>query len=539
MQIFISKIKRFTNSHSTVILLALASVYSLLVIISNFNVPLWYDEAWRADLIRRGLFGIPYAHAPITIIYYLLNRFIDLFSETNFSQRILDYLVLLILPFVVYTFCKLFFNKSFANLMIIATFLSGYIIENSSIDKPYLLDVIVTLILIVAYKKFLIGKLKLVYFTLMSVILSLLSFSALFILPSLSILMFYKWFRYKTFKLKDLIIWSASWIVVNLMQLIFFVKPQLANLLYQHWSGLFLTGGPVAIIEKVLSNIGTIFGFSIGPESKVLFLETSNIFWNNLQFKLFIYPVNISGILASIYLILFIVGIYRIYRDYGYDLLLIMSGIFILQLATGIISKWPFGNARSNIFSLFLIYLVFVYGAYSIINFLLRHSKSMKLLGIGVTISFTLLLFPYSHIADLINKNTALSQPAVGMEGAVIQIAMKSKPNDSILVSNTPGPLGFQYYYTYSDYTKEFRNLETKNIIYTYNPNDYMIMPNLKIYKPKTLWVVLYRYYIPNVIYNDLNQIRKHGYVLNDTITSKGLLVYRFIIPTSDYSRAT
>ncbi|MHB1864962.1 MAG: hypothetical protein ACYCPS_02225 [Candidatus Saccharimonadales bacterium] len=528
MQTLIKKIKKLTNDYVTLALLSLTSVYAVVIAIINFNIPLWYDEAWRADLVRRGLFGLPYAHAPIPFLYYLINRIIDLFSETNFSQRLINYIALLLLPSVVYIFCKTMFNKPFARLMIIATLLSGYIIENSTVDKPYIVDIIVVLVLVVAYKKFLEGKLKLIYFTLLSIVFSLLSFATLFILPVLALLLFYKWYKYKKEKIQDLIIWSFSWLAVEIVQLNFFVKPQLAGLLYQHWSDLFLTGSPLQITEKVLSNIGTIFGFSIGPVANALFLERSNIFWNFPQFKVFIYPIGISGVLATLFICIFIYAVYRVYKDFGPDIPIILLVIFILELITGIFSKWPFGNARSNIFSLFLLYIVFVYGWYGMISWLMKRSRYTKMLGTSLVISFTVMLFPYSPITDLLNKSTALSQPAVGMEGAALKIAKLSKPSDMVLVSNIPGPLGFQYYFNYASYVQKYVNHESRNVIYTYNPNDYMIMPNLKTNRPTVLWVVLYRYYIPSPILSDLEQLQNAGYNLSNSFISGGILVDKF-----------
>ncbi len=528
MQTHKTKIKSIADKYSLYTMLTLSSIYVLVIAIRNFNDPLWYDEAWRADLIKRGLFNLSYAHAPVTAGYYILNKLIDIFSTTNFSQRIINYIALLVLPLVVYIFCKTFFNKTFAKLMIFATFISGYIIENSSVDKPYLLDIIVTLLLIVTYKKFLEGKLKLIYFTLLSLASSLISFVALFILPSLAILLFYSWIKHKKPDLKALIIWSISWMAANLAQLVFFVRPQLKSLLYQHWSGFFLSGSFLEIIKKILSNLGTIFGFSIGPEVHTLFLETSNIFWNIPQFKILIYPVDISGILSSILLATVIYGLYKIYKEHGPEIPLIILIVFTVELVTALLGKWPFGNARSNIFSLFLLYIVLVYGAYSFINYLVHYSKKTKLFGLGLSLSFSILFFPYSPVAHLMNRSSVLSQPADGMESAAYHIAKYSTVNDTVLVSNTPGPLGFQYYFNYASYTNSFRKNEAKHVIYTYNPNDYMIMPNLKSNKAGIMWVVLYRYYTPNVISNDLTVIQHSGYSLADSFTSQDILVDKF-----------
>jgi uncharacterized membrane protein len=527
MQSKIRKLK--TYDKTAAVLLLLSIFYTTIVIIKNFGDPLWYDEAWRADLIRIGSFNSPYSHAPVSLGYFLIIRFFDIFSETNFSQRLLNYLALLALPFVVYWFCRLYFDRTFARIMIVLTFLSTYVIENSVVAKPYLLDVVLTLVFIIAYRKFVEGKLKPALFILISLIFCLTSFAALFFLPAVLVLLIFRYKRSKNRDAKPIIIWAASWISLSIIQIELFIRPQIRHLLGIHWSGLFLSGNPWTILVDILGNLASIFGLIFGINPNIAVLEDYTIFWDFPQIKIFGLPVlGTSTVIGVIFLAVFIYGCYSVFKKSKPELLAIILLVYLFEVFAALLQKWPFGDARSNIFSLFPLYIIFFYGLYNLVREGTKSNRIIKILTASLLLVSIVLLFPFDPMKNLISNQSNYSQPEIGVQSNAIYIAKYSKPEDTVLVDNLIGPLGFQYYYQFSDYTNQYRSNEARNVIYGLKPKSYVILPNLKKTHPKTIWIVTDNSYPGYIVSRDIVKLQAYGYRLTSKYENEGDLTQRF-----------
>jgi hypothetical protein len=459
--------------------LGLATVLQLALIMHSLDRPLWFDEAWRADFIDRN-FHIPISqragYAVISLGSYLVTKFFVLFSDDNFTQRLLVYISTVALPFAVYYFCKMFFDKRTAQIMVPITVLAGYILEFSTQNKPYLLDIIVMLLLFMAQHQYSKGKLKLTSFILVSVMAILFSFTAIIVVGFLGIYMATSlWLKRRKLKgreIKDFALWAIIVGLVTIIYYVLFLKPQTTPQLYSYYGGfnssLYPTGGIIHIFYLTLVNVLEMFGIIIG--SKVLDggTEPNHVLWTNIQTVVNNKPVmGLSLILSLFYIGLFIYGMYWLKREKKNLIFYSVIGIYGLEWITGLMKEWPFGNSRTNLFSLFLITLVLVCGGIKLAELVLR--GRYRLLVPSLIIVILVLVLPYRTVAaGLYGDKSTFIVDGQGMYSYTQQVTMfiaaKSKTSDHVYISGAVGPFGFDYFYNHYSPGRKYAKTEAKNI---------------------------------------------------------------------------
>jgi hypothetical protein len=465
----------------TIGLFAVAYIFLVIEIIQSASRPMWFDEAWRPDFIDRN-FSIPIgerqSYAPISLGLYLVTKLAVICIDDNFTQRITTYLALLVLPIVTFWFCRVYLNTPVAKAMILISVSCGYIIEFSTQDKPYIVDIVCTLSLILAFHFYLRGNLRLRYFLVAAVILLLLSFTVFFTLVCISIWWTYIVCRQRlSKKWYHLAIWLCTIATLGASYLYLFIKPQLTSNLYTYWQELYLHGTIATILSNTAYDLLTMFGLYIGNHYLSPGLEPNSVLWNTPQFGYTHQILGISNYYGVLYLVLFVYGCIVLWRDRKIVILWLIAGFYSLEWITSLARQWAFGNARTNLFSTYLITIVVVYGLINLIKMLIRRKN---LVAISLLAASIVIILPYYQIITIIGGGNTYGGGtfgadsdgyASGVQQAAVYVAAHSQRPDVVLVSGYIGPFGFQYYYDHSDYTAHFRSTESNNVLYSLTNN--------------------------------------------------------------------
>lgn len=515
-------LKKYKSDKTTFLIFAFAYAFLILLIYHSASRPMWFDEAWRAYYIdhnfNKELLNNSGA-APISAGVYAVTKAAVFFVNNNFTQRIVSYLALLILPWIVYKFCRINFGKLVAQVSIPVTLLSGSILEYSTQNKPYILDVVCVLGILFAYKLYADKKTSLAVLTIVSVVASLFSFGAFFALPCVGLFLLIRYIKNRDrARLKDLLIWSAAVGSVILLHAWLFLGPQIHNDLSKYWQGLFLTGSPKMIIKSIVSNCLSFFGLAIDP----LFVNTQGlnsriIFWSYPEIA---FGLNLSVLMGSGYLILFLYGMYDLVKRKKLLVPVTIVVILGLQLVTAYLSKWPFGNARTNIFLTTLILLVTCYAAVKLAQSMVTHKEWGA---IFIMLTLLLLAFPLNSIVK--NGIFGRYSPGFGegVQASAVMVAKGSKPEDQILLYHYMTNYRFKYYYQDSSYATKYKN-RSQNILVDSRQNP---LPHsvefFKNNKHKTIWVVVLR----GVSYNPAHFAVEAGYRATESKSYQFLQTYK------------
>lgn len=479
----------------TPLLFAATYVFVLALIWQNRSRPMWYDEVWRPYLIDNGL-RIPYFDnqglAPIAFGVYWFTKGAVLFADNNFTQRLIVYLALLALPVAVYKFCRLFLDKRTAQAMIPLSVLCGYILEFSTQDKPYVIDVVCMLGLFIAYQRFKDGKFRLWQFIAVSILATLFSMASAFALACVGLFMLYELKRNYSIKRRDqLIAWAGVTGLAAAAQYWFFLKPQMTPKVYNYYKLLYPHGGLLGVIGGTIGNLLSIFGFyywvPLSPGT-----EGNTAFWTR-QELLFYHPVlGLQTAMSLVYLGLFGYGMVMLYRCRRFTVFYGLVVIFALEWVAAMLRQWPFGNSRTNIFSLFLVTIIICYGGVSLVAGAVRkHQLAVLAFALGMVLT----LFPYGTVAHgLEGKPTFVDNFMDGYQGvesggeaSAKFVSSRSKRSDSVLVEFVVRQYPFRYYYEYSDYTKPYKATRSQNVYYG-KPNGFS---EALLNRPaETIWLV-------------------------------------------------
>lgn len=477
-------------------LLVAATIFQLAFIAHSISRPMWFDESWRADFVNRNL-DIPLVdrstYAPISAGLFVFTKATTAFVDNNFTHRLSTYIAALAVPFVVYWFCRVFFDRRMALVMIPVTVLAGYNLEFATQNKPYMLDVVCTLLLLLAYHYYVHKKLRLRYFILGCVGALLFSFAAFFVVTVIGLLMVHRWYKNpnKT-DVRSLIIWAGSVGAAALAHL-WFIWPQLNEGLDTYWGDLYLQGGLGNILIDTGRNLLSIFGLTIGEPLLSRGLEDFSVLWTNLEFPASSWTVlGLPEFLAIVWLSLFVYGVYALWHAKKHYIPVVLMLLWGLQWVTSITGHWPFGNARTNLFSNFLVLLIVVYGSVEA----WRHTaRQYAVVSAALLLTIVLLAFPYRTlaIAFFSTKDTAFvgdNGINSGLQWAAVTVAQQSQADDEIIVSHSAGPFGFEYYYNFSDYTADYRATQAKKVTYGYQKNNRLPLHATLDRKPDVVWLI-------------------------------------------------
>lgn len=347
--------------------------------------------------------------------------------------------------------------------MLPVSVLSGYILEFGTQNKPYVLDVVVALCLPLLYRRYLEGRLRLWQLISVSLLLASISFAGFFVLPCMGVYLLYDYWRQRRGRqgkvaLRHFIIWAAAVGVPLILYLVLFIKPQLTPQLYSYYGDLYLHGSPLHILNLTVKNILSIFNIAT-PRIFHGVEEVMYVFWTNVQFGPYQRTIiHTDLVLGTFYLACFVFGMVQLYRRRLRMAFWLVIGLTVLEWFTSVFHEWPFGNSRTNLFSLFLILIVTTYGLVTAIAWSFRKQRAVVL---GCIIGLVVVLIPYHFIGRAVAGSntftTAGEGPDSGDEAAAVLIAQKSKPGDQVIISYWAGPFGFEYYYNYADYTQAYR----------------------------------------------------------------------------------
>lgn len=457
---------------------------------------MWFDESWRADFVNRNL-DIPLVdrstYAPISAGLFAFTKATTAFVDNNFTHRLSTYMAALALPFVVYWFCRVFFNRRIALVMIPISVLSGYNLEFATQNKPYMLDVIGMLLLLLAYHYYVRKKLRLRYFIAGCIAALIFSFAAFFVVASIGMLLVYRWHKNPSqLRLRPLAIWAGSVGAAALAHL-WFIWPQLNEGLDVYWGELYLGGGPVNILVDAGRNLMSIFGLTIGEPLVSRGLEEFNVAWNHLSLPAAGWSVlGLSEFFAIVWFSLFIYGAYSLVQGKKYLIPVVLASFWGLQFVASVTGHWPFGNARTNLFSNFLVLLIVVYGTLQAWQHTARQYKTVTA---ALLVAIVLLIFPYKTIATALYSNEDAAFAAnnginSGLQWAAVTVAKQSTAHDEVIVSHSTCPFGFEYYYSFSDYTKVYRSTQTKQVTYGYQKRNPLPMQGTLNRQPKVVWLI-------------------------------------------------
>jgi hypothetical protein len=278
------------------------------------------------------------------------------------------------------------------------------------------------------------------------------------------------------------------------------------------WVWYLYSGSLPTFLKHSLLNIGLPFGFV----SNVIYSLAGvvNAWW--LSQSLYIkYPLsNIANILSYFYLISFLVGNWFLVKNKRYTFLICLYGFLVLEFIAALLKLWPFGDARTNLFSIFLITIVPFYAFAELFKKLRGIYLTCFLLVLAI---IAIITFPYQFAYDAVTENSnfiaSISDSELGMADQRFSevIAKHSKPGDLVLLSVYSFTEDFQYYYQFSDYTKPYPN-RTKDVIYTSSPSriisvpKYLYEPSAKL--PRNIWIVfsdldLDKEQVPSFVAND------------------------------------
>lgn len=474
-------------------------IFILIVIFHSIHRPLWSDESWRPDDINLNL-HIPdrssAQYAPLSLVLFLFGKLTDLIYQNNFMDRLSTYLAYLSLIPAAFYFCKNYFNKSLAYLITIVTLIGGSVLEFSTQDKPYILDLVLVLIALIAYKKYSKGRLNFWLFTLLCAAITLTSFGGILIMPTIGVLWLYNVLKLRKNKktkkqVTQLAIWSLIIIFTSVIYYLLFLRSQIDIHEYNYFSTFYPTGSIYSMLRTTFQSFIAIFGYDF--PYKIMASPVYNqipILPAVQQIRLLhtIPIIGLSWFTGSLWLLLLCFAIYTLFKNKNYEVLIIISSLTVVMWLAAYFRKWPFGDSRVNLFYIYLITILICYGIVKSIPFLLKKFKIITATAVTIVV---VLIFPYSTVASALTQSypNYISASAAGVQPAAIEVAKYSKPGDLIYV-NTLITDGFQYYYQFSDYTKSYNN-RSRNIFYGYSFKENVPFNKLGL-KPsvKRMWIV-------------------------------------------------
>jgi hypothetical protein len=414
--------------------------------------------------------------------------------------------------------------------MVVVTAISSYVLMYSTQNKPYVLDIVCVLVLVLVFQRYRENRLSFRYFCLITLLLMLTSFASYFIPPILGLLMLMDYYKTrKRIDLNRLLIWTAILLLTTLAYYFLFLRQQiLANgSLDIFWDKFLYMGSMSSFLKNDLINIKILFGFN--PNVSSGFLNNISAWWLNQSIHLKYSVVGIEKILAYLYLILFLLGNWYLFKARKHTFLIVLYGMLFLEFIAALFRLWPFGGARTNLFSIYLISIV----PYFAISTLLQKLKGVYLQAFLLLIFIVgLITFPYSYVySALLEKPSFVSNITTDNMGMADEkfaeiIAKSSKQNDLVLIDFYSDPLGFQYYYKFSDYTREYPD-RTKDVNYSSNKFKQLYIPNY-LYEPgaklpKDIWVIMgpptSNEKIPSVITSDYHinkKVQSYSQVLEE-----------------------
>jgi len=514
-------LKRSRQNYGTPTLLLFAAVtlFNIAVIIHSLWRPLWYDEAWRPDFVHRNM-DIPLAdresYAPISLGMFMLTKATFLLGDSNFTVRLITYVALLALPFMVYAFCRMFLDKRTAYVMVPVSVLLGYVLEFSTQAKPYLMDIVATLGILIIYRCYLAGKLRLRHFILASSFYLILSFGAFFVLPCLGIHLLWRARKGDRAKYRSFAVWAATLAPLGLGYFYFFLKPQLTGRLFSYYKALYPHGSIFNILHNTFSNLLTYFGIDLGKPLSSPGLETSPALWTVNQFHVHNRPVlGFSTFMGLLYLGAFVYGVLRLYRSKKYFLIGLLGGVLGLEWIAALLRQWAFGNARTNLFSTILVTIIICYG---LVQAGIKGLRKYRLATATCFITLLILVFPYQTVrAAVSGLSTFANNQGVnyGLASATAAVAQQSKTTDYVLVGFYAGAYDFHYFYIYADYITQYRPTAAQHIVYAYRVKQPVVWAPIDQHHPQRVWLLDE----VGVIDDEKVAIPKHGYKVSKSQT--------------------
>lgn len=487
---------RRRHGNAALWLLITATIFQLGLIAHSASRPMWFDESWRADFVNRNLdvaLADRYTYAPISAGLFVFTKATTTFVDNNFTHRLSTYMAALALPFIVYWFCRVFFNRRTALVMIPISVLSGYNLEFATQNKPYMLDVICMLLLLLAYHYYVRKKLRLRYFIAGCIAALIFSFAAFFVVASIGMLLVYRWHKHPNqHGLRPLAIWAGSVGVAALAHL-WFIWPQLNEGLDAYWGELYLKGGVVNVLVDTVGNMLSIFGITIGEPFFSRGLEEFTVLWTNFSVPAGSWTViGLPEFLAVLWLSLFIYGLRRHLVGKKYLVPVVLVMLWSMQWVASVTGHWPFGNARTNLFSNFLVLLIIIYG---VLEAWRNTARKYVAISAALVLSVVVLAFPYNVLATAFLSTTDAPYANdnginSGLQWAAVTVAQQSRADDEIIVSHTAGPFGFEYYYNFSDYTTDYRATQAKRVTYGYQKNNRLPLHGTLDRKPDVVWLI-------------------------------------------------
>lgn len=518
----------------TLVLFGLVGILQVAIIAHSLDRPMWLDEAWRPTFIARN-FDIPIAdrdtYAPISFGMYAITKFLTLFADNNFIQRLVTYVAFLVLPFVVYKFATVFLDRTTARVLIPVSVLSGYVLEFSTQNKPYIMDIVVTLLLMLAYHYYVHKQLQSRYFIAASMAGVLFSFAAFFALACFGLHALYALYKEPTKKrARNLLAWLVPVTAVSLAHLVLFIRPQLNPSLHGYYDALYPSGRAFEVLGSTFENLLTMFGIFIGKPLISPGSETYPAFWNTPQLELAGKPVlGLAELLAWAYLAVFIYGLYRLLKQKKRVIPAMLGGMLAVQWVAALFERWPFGHARTNLFTTFLVTVIICYGAIELWRYLTQY-RHLKLVTATVFVVITILVFPYKVVGAAVSgpstgPTTFATNAGIryGVEPGARIIAAQSQPSDIVAVDYYVGPFGFEYFYGISDYVKPYSATKAQRVLYMYQKRQQFPTSQILQAKPNAVWLVL----SSEIDHGVVAKLREHNYYLTYKHTEGDVLVIR------------
>lgn len=454
------------------LMIALLCIFAGFVTYDYLQMPLWADEAWRANVLSQANFPssvMANRNAPLDFGFSGLTKLmISIFGNYEWSLRIV--------PFTAYLACVvlsylLTLRASQSRLMaaLAAMFIAAsYHFRTHAIElKPMTLQAFSSLLIIYLTWRYLEKKTarNLTWLILSTLAVFFTTSSVIMVFCSLSLIFFVDLRNRNLGRLKLITLWGALLGAGFIFYYLYFLKPQVPPFIYKAWVNEF---------PKVTS----LSGYVEHGLTKAYHILQTRVFGE------FYTPVEFQGLddwwktLATpfISLILISIGAYEL-RSKRKDaaILYLFLGPIFLVFAASLFSKYPFGANRSNLF-LFAPLTILAFAGFARIMILKKSQmyRFVALTGLGALVYGA---FPYVSLLKTFEDRTQIYYLGErvqgderewylmsGMKQAMREISSQAKENDLIIPYSFMASDIVTYYSDFYDGFGEGRPLRVQTI---------------------------------------------------------------------------
>lgn len=403
----------------------------------GINLDFWADEAWWASrLISENIYISIRPIGFVATSELLLN-----FSRSEEILRLPSFLSGVLSLWIIFLCCKkLSFHKNITLFIIGICAINPLLVTFSKEFKPYSIEILIHSLLILwslSWKQGTPITRKEISFIILSI---LFSYSSIFVLPILIFLRFQP-------SIKDLSLRHSSSFIAKTYYKSKKFHLYIAILAITIITILFVTYEHLIYgIEKRRIFFGEKYDVFPLNESYIL-----NFFW---YIEKTIEWINLAGgktqnspTLTPLLGLLFITGVIGIIKDNKLFILLVLTSPIIGTIIANIISIWPFGSFRANLFSIPSSILIIGYGA----NHLIKRRWGPYLLLILIPL-ILFLSFPASikHYQIKLTENwSATIQAKKALNHIISQIKNDNNFGKNIIIADWHSLQSIKYYLDY------------------------------------------------------------------------------------------